>query len=221
MSGRVLYFTSWYRDKNPERDAEIQLCIHNCIHSPEIDKAYLLSDVLPPIQALLPKAEWIQLDRRPTYQDFFNIANSIAAPGDIIVISNTDIYPDASTKHHLVNNLKENECYALTRWDVLPTGEHQLFDRPDSQDTWCFVAPIKPIHGGDFTQGRGGCDNKIALQIKESGYDVKNPSRSIKFLHLHNTNIRNYTTADIIPGPYHLIHPTYLNQTTSPKYYDF
>jgi hypothetical protein len=165
------------------------------------------------MQKVISKSEKVQLvlmDERPKYQDFFQFANSVAEPGDIIVISNTDIYPDAGVKQLLVNNLKENECYALTRWDVLPTGDYRLFDRVDSQDTWCFRAPIKPIHGGDFTQGRGGCDNKIALQIKESGYVVKNPSRTIKFLHLHNTNIRNYTSADIIPAPYHLIGPSFL-----------
>jgi len=111
---------------------------------------------------------------------------------------------------------------SLTRWDVkadnvFNTNNHVdssvLFDTPDSQDTWIFMGGVPQISGADFTLGKAGCDNSIAYMLEQSGYNVLNPSRTIKTYHLHLTNIRNYTDVvghaiERIQPPYKLLYPT-------------
>jgi hypothetical protein len=88
-----------------------------------------------------------------------------------------------------------------------------LFDRADSQDTWIFKGGVNQVSGADFTMGIAGCDNAIAHLLEQHGYNVINPSRTIKTYHLHLTNIRNYTdisgnAIQRIQPPYKLINPT-------------
>jgi hypothetical protein len=57
------------------------------------------------------------------------------------------------------------------------------------------------------------CDNSIAHLLSVAGYEVKNPSRTLKTFHFHITNIRNYTNIsgqaiNVIPPPYKLLPPT-------------
>ena len=56
------------------------------------------------------------------------------------------------------------------------------------------------------------CDNRLAHDIQSHGYNVINPSHTIKTYHLHNSNIRNYLNdrnepIERIPQPYLLVNP--------------
>lgn len=200
----ILYFTSWYNEKNPERRAELITCIINtCTECSYVDKVYLLAECDFPI--LNPNLEVVLIGKRPTYSDFFEYANSVSKPGDINIFSNIDIYPDEKTICH-VGSLDQNQCFALARWDKKPDGSEVLLDRWDAQDVWIFRSPIKKING-NFPMGIPGCDNRIAYEIKAAGYLVTNPAKTLKFFHLHNVPIRNYSLdrKEAIPGPYHLI----------------
>jgi hypothetical protein len=136
--------------------------------------------------------------------------------GDIIIISNTDIYPEGADVLDIVDNLGANECYALARWDEDVNGNKTLLDRWDTADIWAFVSPIKPVDA-DFYLGWCGCDNAIAERLTRAGYKVSNPSRTIKFNHLHNSNVRNYSDKDRVPKPYLLITPHELGE--EPKHH--
>ena len=193
-------FTSWY---SSSRDIENELCLNNNILNPFINKIYLLSEDSKPF----PKNEkvvGITIDKKPTYNDFFEIINNLES--DISVISNSDIYFDETLNQ--VFNLKENECYALSRWDVLEDNNIELFNRKDSQDSWIFKNKIKDIDG-NFSLGVWGCDNRIAYEIQKVGYTILNPSLSIKSFHIHK-RIPISGKDKRIPKPYFYIKPSYL-----------
>lgn len=128
----------------------------------------------------------IPVTTRPTFRTFFRAVNHLTNPDDINVIANSDIYfketPIAP---------KANQCFALTRWE----GDNHFLNRNDSQDTWIFLGQIKIPRYCDFALGRPGCDNRIAKELLLNGYDVINPSLTIKTYHLH-ANPTDHTKAE-------------------------
>lgn len=162
-------FINIYTDKDENRNNELIECLRlNKINNPSF-RIYELSG-------------------RPTFKDFFNYINSVTLPTDINIIINSDIYlPEGFNV-----NLKQDECYALSRWDIQEDGSILHYNNSSSQDTWIFRGAIRMIEGANFTQGIPGCDNRIAHLLKEAGYKVINPSLSIKTYHLHLSNIRTY-----------------------------
>ena len=182
-------FINYFEHKNIERKKELDQCVRNNLNNNNI------------------KCIIINSDKRITYNYYFNFINKYTSENDINIISNLDIYFDETIK--LAEDMGINDCYALARWDVLPNGEFKLFDRADSQDCWIFKGKIKPIYG-DFYLGQPGCDNRIAFEIQKAGYNISNPSRTIKSYHIHNSNVRNYSRKDLISPPYLSLAPVAL-----------
>jgi hypothetical protein len=147
----------------------------------------------------------ISFNSRLSFADFFSQVNLLAEESDISIISNSDIYFESLDHFEMI---KENEVYALSRWDG-----NILYDHDDSQDAWVFRGQIKPIEDSYFSLGIPGCDNAIAERIARAGYTVLNPSKSIKAIHLHSSNIRNYDRKTTVAKPYLLIKPHYINET--------
>ena len=58
--------------------------------------------------------EIINFSERPTYNDFFNATKEY--PNDINILTNSDIYFNETILE--VRKIKQNECYALTRWEI-------------------------------------------------------------------------------------------------------
>lgn len=202
-------------DKNPIRQQELEKCFILNLANPLIQKIYCWLDNMDEGHELLnhPKITLVGGTRRPTYKDYFNTVNKLTTPNDINCIANSDIYFDEEGIKLIERHIQINECYALSRWDVLGEGVVKLFDRPDSQDVWLFKGKIKDVPNSNFTQARGGCDNSIAHWLWKAGYSVVNPSKDIRTYHLHNSGIRNYTSKDRVLPPYKLIQPH-----TLPKY---
>jgi hypothetical protein len=184
----IRLFINTYTDKNEARNKELEKC-------------YAIN------QEVFGLENVISFNFRLTFSDFFAMINLVAQKDDISIIANSDIYFDTL---YGIGNLKENEVYALSRWDG-----NTLYDREDSQDAWVFRGKIKPIPDCNFGLGVPGCDNAIAERITRSGYTVLNPSKSIKAMHLHSSNIRNYDHRTVVSKPYLLIKPHYLNETPS------
>jgi spore maturation protein CgeB len=205
MKNRMLYFTSWYDEKNPDRRSELEECLRKTVENNEIHAVYLLTENCnPPFYH--PKLFPIQTQSRPTYQEFFLRANLIGSEGDILIISNTDLYPDEGFSVYM-EKLKQHQCFALCRWDRLPDGQVEFYNHVDSQDVWAFRFPINTDIQSDFFLGKPGCDNAIAERIERVGYEVLGPSKSIKFIHVHNSGIRNYVGETAIPSPYKMVPP--------------
>ncbi len=204
----IRLYINVYRDKNEERSKELT----------EVFMRNLFSEHIGSVHALVsPEDVWmlsnfpfygklkIHQYGRPTYRDFFNLINEVSSDHDVNVIVNSDIFVDETILH--VEKLTDNDCFALSRWEINKDGtpNHvQVQIRNDSQDVWCFRGKIKPIEFCDFTLGKPGCDNRIAHEIQQAGYNITNPSKSIKTWHLHNSNIRHYIhrIEHCVPAPY-------------------
>ena len=178
----IRLFYNYYEDKNPLRKREIDYCLQKNLANKHMTTIICESAA------------------KPTYQYFFDQINKVSGPDDINIICNSDIFLDETIA--LAANIKDKQLYALSRWDWLGNDALvRFFDRPDSQDTWIFKGPVTNVFGG-FTLGIRGCDNRIAYEFHKAGYRVSNPSKSIKTYHVHNSGVRNYTMADVVPEPY-------------------
>lgn len=204
----MLYLTSWYEEKNPSRREELISCLMKTVDSSEVDHVHLLAEVEPPFRH--EKMSFKLIGIRPTYDTFFKRANEIGQEGDIVVIANTDIYPSAGS-WSLIQRIGSDECYALSRWDEDDEGKVSHFERVDSQDIWVFRYPIRSNIQGGFNIGIPGCDNRIAHELNEAGYRVLNPSRDVKFIHRHNSGVRNYIAGThSVPPPYLRVKPDHI-----------
>lgn len=209
-------FINLYRDKNPIRQKELEKCLSLNLLNNKIKTIYAVIENSFDAFDLVGdnKISLIKSDRRPTYEDYFNLINRYASDDTVSAIANSDIYFDENGVKLIEENIKEDECYVLSRWDILPNGSISHYNRVDSQDTWVFKGKIKKIGYADFSLGLKGCDNRIAHEIEKAGYAVLNPSKTIRTYHIHNSNIRNYSmkaNEDRVPPPYKQIHPTTLN----------
>lgn len=211
---KINLYTTFYKDANQDRMNELLFCVNKNL-SGVFDKVTFLVDSRDDYYSLKNYQDCsIQIfnDKRPSFNDFFDACEDCC----INVISNTDIFFTENSVEcikHFFSTIedKDNNCLALSRWDYYPDGTSSHFNRADSQDTWCLYGKPKIRTSIDFTLGRAGCDNRIAYELKEGGYNVLNPSNSIRTYHLHNSNIRNYIKDGIVQNrvepPYYLVTP--------------
>ena len=191
-------YINYFRHNNIQRQNEFDHCLIKNIKNSFINNILILSkekfDIFND-----QKIKFIQIEKRPTYNYFFKIINKNIQKNDINIIANLDIFFDNTLSY--VSKIKNNECFALTRWDI--TKEKIKFlNKGCSQDTWIFKNKIKKIKG-DFYLGRMGCDNKIAYEIQRAKYKIINPSRTIKIYHLHQIKYtRNYENKKVLHPPY-------------------
>jgi hypothetical protein len=176
-------FVQYYQQENIERQRELDACSRINHNSKYFNKIFSLTD-------------------RLTYKQIFELTKDY--PDCINVIANSDIYFDETILY--ARFIQENDCYALSRWDYKEDKKIVLHDTHNSQDVWIFNG-VANVSGGDFYLGLPGCDNRIAWEIKQSGYNVLNPSKTIHAIHLHLSDYRTYTKKDIISQPYYYIYP--------------
>lgn len=202
---KINLLTGWFASK---RSNEFKFCLEKNSENPYINKILLLCENSFPTFSYR-KVEVINLGYRPTYNDYFTIASQ--RDSDITIISNLDIYFNNTLEK--LKNLKENEVYALSRWEDNGKNPLKLFDRSDSQDTWIYKGKIKDVNA-NFQLGRLGCDNRIAYEFKKAGYIVKNPAKEIQCCHVHR-EIRpengGHDKSETVPPPYHYIAPNNIN----------
>lgn len=199
-----ILFTSFYLDSKPERQRELEHCIRMNVNNIHIDKMVVILEGKKEDFPVLnyPKIEVIEAPR-PTFKQFFELANVICSDEDIAIISNTDIYFDNTLE--LLNGYNmSGRCLALSRWHYNDDHRIILHNEQYSQDVWIFKGKIRPMEYCDFYMGIRGCDNRIAYEIYKAGYHVINPAHSIKCIHYHMTEIRNYGD-ELIPKPYYPI----------------
>lgn len=199
---RRILFTSIYKDKNPIRQKELDLCLIMNIKNDDIHEIRIFVEGdLKSFPYLDNEKVHVILGKRPTYYDFFKLANEVCSPKDICIFSNTDILFDESIK--LVDRIKENECFALSRYDYQKNGGIILHDEKWSQDVWIFKGGVKRnILVCDFYMGIPGCDNRIAYEIQRAGYFLRNPALSIRTIHYHLSDLHTYSDKKRIAKPY-------------------
>lgn len=218
--------TSFYLDKSPLRQGELLFCLEQnlkagfdyvFIYVDTANELDYLSTYLNELSKITEISEYRIVvgheDIRTTYNQYFErtLKNSIT------VLCNSDIFFSPLSvklvRSYYEDGQNKDVALCLTRWDYNINQQHELFDRPDSQDTWVVFGLIKGKTSIEFGLGRAGCDNRIAHELEQMGYIIKNPSKTIQTVHVHSSNVRNYLhegkPKEIIPPPYKLISPEY------------
>ena len=211
----VNLFTLWYDEQSDDRLTEYELCLQKNLDNELIDKVYVICENVYPKNhfSFNGKIEYIFTEKRLTYNEIFDIINIKSSEFSINILSNTDIYFD-NTLRYVDSTLKREFVYCLSRWNVQSNGESIFHNRKDSQDVWIFRGKVKQNIYGDFNLGIAGCDNRIAYELKKSGYKLLNPSLSIKAHHLHLTGVRNYKNGSVVKRvsqPYEMVPPCLLS----------
>ena len=201
----------YFRHSSNRRHKEIMTCLEQNVACPYIDHILLMNEQ---DYADLPKSDKItveMLGHRLTYYDVFLAIRRVVPAGAFVIISNSDIWFDATLKHLWRIALAQQQMFlALLRWeDKGSDSEAVLFGpRSDSQDTWILARdsvtfePTEDDFGFPF--GKSGCDNALALIMMRKKYIVTNPAYTIKTYHIHSTNIRNYDPKDVLYRPFYL-----------------
>ena len=191
---KINLFSGYFKSTDYHRAKELDFCLQKNRTNKWIDNVFIFTD-------------------RISYQEFFDQTKNY--PNDINILANGDIYFDDSIKHAL--NIRPKDCYALTRLELVKTQVISFEDRHrdtmaqprHSQDAWIFRGAVNNVYGG-FYLGIPGCDNRIAHEIYSAGYNITNPSLTIKAIHVHGSDKRNYPQGQNIPRPYKWIEQTRL-----------
>lgn len=209
----IVLYVNYYADMNNQRRNEIDNTLIENIKNQDIDMIYMLVGVSDAQRIVHEKIRKFVLpdDVRPTYHDFFDIMRDTTwSENQISILANVDVYITPTMTMMLKDHMKTPFCFALSHWDKLPDGSyrHERIDqvtgakvvKQDQQDVWVFKGEIKDIQNCDFTMGRPGCDNAIAKCIQNAGYFVANPSKDIRPVHNHLSEVRNYNTTQVGKG---------------------
>ena len=203
-------FINYFDHKDRQRRKEIEYCLE-------------LNEANKHIKNIIV----VNRGNRATFGEFFQLMRPYK--NDVNIIANLDIWFDETIK--LADTILPMTCYALTRWEQLGNKIIPFADRHGkrvpaawSQDAWIFRGAPNPT-GFDsvkavdlntrknvqipFGMGIAGCDNKLAAMLTERQYTVLNPSYSIRAVHVHKSNGREYPPYQILSGirPYGLVHP--------------
>jgi hypothetical protein len=203
--------TTYFKSKEPEREAENLECLIENIKNPLIDVIHLFlqGDEYPNIE-MGSKLKLIKHGKRPNFSELFTYSNNL---NGIKIVANSDIYFNETLKKS-VEALKKWDVLALTRWDRLENGKIEFYNNYKSQDVWIFEKNIKKDIG-NYHIGRHGCDNRLVFEFKKFGYSIKNPSISIQTIHVHNSNLRLYfndANYEYVKPPYDYLLPIYCNK---------
>jgi hypothetical protein len=188
------FVTQRWESGVPERDAELKTC--------ELRNRAVFGD------------GYIALgyqDTRTTFGDLlsrFGAGLNIAANSDIYLTSHTVGIVSA----WYAKGGRDKVCMALSRWDDGPEPKHHA--HKDSQDAWIFSGRVpKELTAAAraVPMGVPGCDNRLARIIADHGYEVINPSRTVRTYHVHGSGYRTYGSgrggakSGKVEGPYLLV----------------
>lgn len=140
----IIVYVNVYKAKEEKRNLELEECLWQNQNNPLISKVVEVKD------------------KRPTYNEFFEMFDKEA----VNIIINSDIFFNESIK--AVKGIKDNQCFALTRWDWNGNGHAKFLNRIDSQDAWAFRGRLRKNIEANFCLGVPGCDNRIAYLLKKS-----------------------------------------------------
>ena len=202
-------FTSFHDEIRPNRVAECAECLRRNLACDAVTEVCLLVEGAGGEIPDSPKLQLRRIQSRPTYADYFRWVNELADDDDISLIANSDIWFDDHLRVFENWKLPERTVLALSRWDYKPDQPTALYDHNDSQDSWIVRGSVRGVTG-DFPLGIPRCDNRIAAEFERAGYQVLNPSFSIKSYHLHDGPVRCYDAtvpSMLVPPPYKYIWP--------------
>jgi hypothetical protein len=193
-----LYY-NYYKPDNDNRLHEINMCLYHNLKNSSIDKVILLTIYNYqniPYKQYHDKIQLVNKDS-PTFYEMLEIINNNTLDDDINIFCNSDIIIDEKSILLCNTYLKDNDCYALTRYNLKNNiNEHTTFNnmlhnssaykQPGSHDTWIFKGNIKTINNKfNYLFGAHGCDSRFSYDMVELKYNVINPSIDIFTFHYH------------------------------------
>lgn len=213
--------TQYYRPDKARREREIKKCLEMNVKCSIVDKIILLNET--DLSKHFPsdpskKIKQVVMGKRLTYAAVLQWFQQNAPSNTICVFANSDIFLDDSWKLLWSVDLRD-KFLSLLRYDVQEDGSSsKLFGpRPDSQDTWVFLAESVKNRTFDwkdldFPFGKAGCDNAINVEMLRKKFLIVNPAYSLRTHHLHTSAIRTYDPTDIVDKPmYFYVEPTGIN----------
>jgi hypothetical protein len=214
---KLWWITQYYVPTQSKRRREIQKCLEKNCSSKLISNVILLNEKEEDLKALNleKKPEQIVIGHRLTYKDVFEQIRTM--PDDVVVaFANADICIDDMSWSQLWSVKLDDVFLALLRYDVPESGDPKIFGpRADSQDTWVVRAAdvkrrsVEAWRSFDFTFGRMGCDNAVAVEVLRQKFTVVNPAYSLRTWHYHNSGVRNYRPEDVLEKPiFHYVTPS-------------
>lgn len=197
----TFYLSKYNSQLDISRSEELMNAFLKNIECPIIEKIHLFvenDESLCKLNSIInnsDKVKIIEIGKKPKYSDFFKyICDNLS--NDICMIINADIYLyEYDIK--LIEQLKYNKyIYTLTRYEHDMT--HPLMDNyGGSHDCYLFHSSFieKEIINDhlDFYQNIPGIETHIIKNFCDNGFKAYNPCKQIKIVHLHATNLRNYS----------------------------
>ena len=225
----ICLITQYFVHKVTKRAREFRQCLKNNLVCDHIDKVVLLNetDLTYEWSGMKgqEKVEQVIIGTRLTYKDLLKYTYDHVPSNTIVIYANADIYCNATLEELYSVNMRD-KMFALLRWDEGsgPTDLKLFGPRVDSQDAWVVHSDSVKERTWDWSSfdyklGTAGCDNRFTGDMFGMKFMISNPCHSIKTIHLHKTEIRDYNKHDIIQAKLYLyIHPasiTYLEQSRS------
>lgn len=184
----MILIVSTYDEPNPERAREYEECLRANQEHPSFRAV---------VEVRMSPAQ------RMPFDIAFELSRKLATPGEVVGIANSDVTFDPTID--LAEELLDDRTFlAISRWEPSEDNgsHHEMRVTPAlSQDAWFFRSPARAIVA-PFSVGLPGCDSRLVCEARRAGYRVVNPWRSIHVLHHHASNVRHYTEADRLKGPY-------------------
>jgi hypothetical protein len=217
---------SYYKSQNNSRNKEIDLAIKLNLQNKLFNKIIVIDDTGTFHKENENQNEnknqneniiVVNDNRRLNFNDFFKYANQYTEDNTLNILCNSDIVIG-----EMFDKIKldEKEILFLSRYEISLDGKNKLNDDCGSFDTWVWKGKIIEDFG-NFRMGIGACDVRLAMEVYEKGYKLKNPSFDLKTYHIHCTNIRYWLTEGNAPGSCLKIKHSKLNDTFSKDNYIF
>ncbi len=182
---------TYWNTKDLERRAEFERCFKENIANKYIGKIYVLYEKFDgnaPDFLVDPKIEIISWPGQPTYKDFFDFANE-HLKDQVVIVANTDIFlDDTLSSIEKLDFTRERLVLALTRYNV-PEYKGRWRRHVRSMDTWIFKTPME-YKDARYLIGKPGCELAMLDEWIAIGYNVSNPSLTIKTWHVHLNDAR-------------------------------
>lgn len=209
---KINLFTSYFYDADERRQEELFTALQLNIKNKLFSSIYVLvegregREGFDPAEVALrlhklegaEKLHTIETDKRPTFYDFFMLANQYTDDETINILINSDIVIGEGFDFL---SLEDKQAICLTRHDILSDGTYKILVGNDSHDCWIWKGKmIETV--GKFFMGKLYCDGVLACQLFDNNYILKNPVHGMKIYHLHMSGVRHYCShrSDVIFG---------------------
>lgn len=227
---KIKVILQYYDEPNFSRKLEILQSINNNIQNNFIDECVIFiecNELSKPFGKLKrdliqdKKNNFIETDKRLTYQDAIDYAKKEAEKNVVYLVINNDCYFDESIQQIKKVDFKSgNRLLCFTRHDQMPDGSIERGKSPplhseeyvwgedfeldrsnwglldyNCADAWAFTCDITEFDC-DLELGTFNCEYYFAESAYLNGIDLRNPSEYIKCIHIHNTNLRRRYALD-------------------------